>query len=262
LFETIRFTASGNPGGEFSFTSPGLYLSFHLGQFLRLEQRGSDGQWQGASLRGDVKVVLPGEQRTFIHRLPARFAGLHVPLPVLQKLEIAPARLRPHLILRDDPLRLMLEALQAEGSQGRSNPLFLSGAVQAILARLADLNGRGDRPVGSGFSARKLERALELINDRLDERLSVLELATACELSPSHFSTLFKGTMGESPYRYQIRRRVERAESLMRHGVSAAEAAVASGFYDQSHLARHLLRVRGRLDLQTVGTYRAKVESS
>jgi hypothetical protein len=62
--DSVRVSSDRNSGGAHRFTAPGLYLSFHLGRYLRLEQRTVDGLWRGASLFGDIKVMLPGPSRT------------------------------------------------------------------------------------------------------------------------------------------------------------------------------------------------------
>jgi len=244
MHEEMRLSPRANPGGEFSFTATGLYLSFHLGAHLALEQHGDEVHWRGSSLRGDIKVVLPGEQRMFRHRDSCEFANLTVPTSALQLFDVSHERLRPHVILRDAPLRHLMEAMLAEDAHGTSSNLFVSGAVQAIVARLACLNGqRAPAPPLRG-SAHRLQRVLSLIEDRLEEKLSIPELAQACGLSASHFAALFRSSFGEAPHRYQNRRRVERAEALMRAGMSAAHAALAVGFCDQSHFARHARRLR------------------
>ena len=77
-------------------------------------------------------------------------------------------------------------------------------------------------------------------------RFQVEDLARELDSSPSHFAALFSMSVGEPPHRYQIRRRVERAWELLLSGTAPADAAVAVGFYDQSHLSRHMRRVLGR----------------
>jgi len=42
-----------------------------------------------------------------------------------------------------------------------------------------------------------------------------------------------------------LRHRVDRAKDMLLNGVPASEAAVASGFCDQSHMIRHLRRSFG-----------------
>ena len=64
--------------------------------------------------------------------------------------------------------------------------------------------------------ARHLLRAKDLADARYFERLSVADLATAAGLSRAHFSQRFRLTFGESPHRYLLTRRLERAASLLR----------------------------------------------
>jgi AraC-like DNA-binding protein len=58
-------------------------------------------------------------------------------------------------------------------------------------------------------------------------------------LSVWRFATVFREQVGLSPHRYICRLRVERAQALIREGMSPAKAASEAGFYDQSHLSRH-----------------------
>jgi AraC-like DNA-binding protein len=55
----------------------------------------------------------------------------------------------------------------------------------------------------------------------------------------------FRMRLGTSPYRYLSMRRLDRAKSLMRDNCSLAEAAVESGFVDQSHMTRQFKRAYG-----------------
>jgi len=265
--DDVRLIRDQNPGGEFAFTARGLFLSFQLSPHLKLEQRASDRLWTGRSLRGDVKVVLPGEERTFRHALPAKFAHMTLGSALLEPFEVASARLRPHVLLRDAPLRHLMEALLAESALGAPNRLFTQSAAQTVVSRLLTLNGQPARLRNHGLPARALNRALELIEDRLAHNLSLLELSAACDISPSHFAALFKSSMGEAPHRYQTRRRVERARALLLDGTSPAEAAHAVGFCDQSHLARHMRKLLGttpgelaRLSSKRTGHQRSVLE--
>jgi AraC family transcriptional regulator len=242
----LRLIRDGNPSGEFSFTAPGLFLSFHLAQVLELEQRTSDASWAGRSFRGDVKVLLPGEGRTFRHRLPARFAHITIPTKLLAEFGTPAEALRPHIILRDPPLRHLMDALLAESlAEHPTSQLFAESMAQALVARLASLNGREPHEPRSRMPPVLFQRALELIEAELSRDLSVVDLAQACGLRPSHFTALFKASAGEPPHRYQTRRRVERARELLQRGNSPASAALAVGFCDQSHLGRHMRRLTG-----------------
>jgi AraC family transcriptional regulator len=246
MIELPRLIRAHNPGGEFPFKAKDLYLSFHLGQSLKLEMRTSDALWSGRSLRGDVKVMLPGEDRTFRHVQGADFAHIAISPALLASFGVEQRRLRPHVILRDRPLRHLFEALLAESEDDSATRLFAEAAAHAIVARLAALNGRPRPEPGRRLPAHLLQRALELLETRLDAELSIAELASACALSASHFSALFKASVGEPPHRYHVRRRVERARELLLLGATPATAAHAVGFFDQSHLARHMRRLIGQ----------------
>src|SRR6476469_3031231 len=65
--------------------------------------------------------------------------------------------------------------------------------------------------------ARHLLRAKDLIDARYREPLDVKALARAAHLSPAHFSREFRRTFGETPHRYLLTRRLERAAALLRN---------------------------------------------
>jgi AraC-like DNA-binding protein len=48
-------------------------------------------------------------------------------------------------------------------------------------------------------------------------------------MSPAHFSRQFKAAYGETPYGYLMTRRIERAMTLLRGGMSVTEACMTVG---------------------------------
>jgi AraC-like DNA-binding protein len=64
--------------------------------------------------------------------------------------------------------------------------------------------------------ARHLLRARDLADRRYAEPLDVPDLARAARLSPAHFSREFARAFGETPHRYLLTRRLERAAALLR----------------------------------------------
>src|SRR6187200_3658830 len=64
--------------------------------------------------------------------------------------------------------------------------------------------------------ARHLLRAKDLIDARYREPLDVPTLARAAHLSPAHFRREFRRAFGETPHRYLLTRRLERAAALLR----------------------------------------------
>src|SRR5437660_12930775 len=66
-------------------------------------------------------------------------------------------------------------------------------------------------------AARHLLRAKDLIGARYREPLDVPALARAARLSTAHFSREFRRAFGETPHRYLLTRRLERAAALLRN---------------------------------------------
>lgn len=64
--------------------------------------------------------------------------------------------------------------------------------------------------------ARHLLRARDLADARYADAIRVSDMARAAGLSPAHFSREFRSTFGESPHRYLLTRRLERAAALLR----------------------------------------------
>ena len=102
-------------------------------------------------------------------------------------------------------------------------------------------------PVAPGeLSREKLMRAVDYIEDRLHEDLTVAGIARAVHMSPFHFTRLFKKSTGQSPYRYVIEARAKRAKALLNsRKFSISEVAHQVGFADQSHLTHHVKRFYG-----------------
>ena len=76
-----------------------------------------------------------------------------------------------------------------------------------------------------------LLRAKDLIDRRYADHLDVAALAREAHASPAHFARSFKRAFGETPHRYLLQRRVERAKELLRRSdLSVTEASLEVGF--------------------------------
>ena len=89
-------------------------------------------------------------------------------------------------------------------------------------------------------------KVFSYIEDNIARELPVTELAPLCNLSPDHFSRLFKKSTGTTPHQYVLRRRVECAQkSLLETGTPLAEIARRLGFKHQSHFTQIFRRTVG-----------------
>jgi AraC-like DNA-binding protein len=101
-------------------------------------------------------------------------------------------------------------------------------------------------PIHGGLSPGALGRVRSHIKEHLIERIQLADLAAVAGLSVYHFAREFKRTVGVSPHSYVTRRRVEKAQEMLAHtDLPLSDIAIASGFFDQSHLARHFREFAG-----------------
>jgi AraC family transcriptional regulator len=125
-----------------------------------------------------------------------------------------------------------VEALDCDTDRARAT---LSRAVALIGESLASApnNNRG------GLAAWQAQKAIALIDERLERGARVTELAADVRLSQSHFSRAFKQSFKCCPQEFILRRRVERAQQLMlKTDKQLSDIALACGFSDQAHFSR------------------------
>jgi AraC family transcriptional regulator len=91
-----------------------------------------------------------------------------------------------------------------------------------------------------GMAPNKLRKAIEFINQSLEQVQTVAVSAIAAKVGMSyfHFSRAFKQSMGVSPVAYMIEGRVEQAKKLLAEtDVPISEIAQRVGFSSQSHFS-------------------------
>lgn len=90
-----------------------------------------------------------------------------------------------------------------------------------------------------------VRRALALIQERLDETLSLDELSKHARLDKFHLCRAFRAQVGMPPHAYQTQLRILRAKELLSNGVKPKDIAPRVGFYDQAQLTRHFRKIVG-----------------
>ena len=148
----------------------------------------------------------------------------------------------PHGSIDETVSHLGAALLPALNNPENAGKLFLDHVVLALNMHFAYAYGgmRSAAKISRGGLAPWQERRCkELINGRLGEQISLRELAKECRLSISHFAAAFRQTIGESPHRWLMRRRIETAkEMLLSSELALSAIALDCGFADQSHLTR------------------------
>jgi AraC family transcriptional regulator len=115
----------------------------------------------------------------------------------------------------------------------------VASALQAYLNHARNVASPVPSTARGGLAPWQLGRAKQMLITRLDEPISLAELARACKLSPSHFARAFRQTTGQPPHRWLMEQRMEKAKQLLVDStLSLAQIAQTCGFADQSHFTR------------------------
>jgi AraC family transcriptional regulator len=153
--------------------------------------------------------------------------------------------------LVDPRVEVLVAAVNAERIAGFSTGrLFLDSLEQALAVALVSGHSvRRPSPLRTyrgGLSPGRLRRIKELVQAKMEEELSLSEMADAAGLSTAHFANMFRKSTGESPHQFVLRQRVERAkEMLCKPEIRVLDVAVACGFKTQQHFARVFRRICG-----------------
>jgi AraC-like DNA-binding protein len=120
-----------------------------------------------------------------------------------------------------------------------------SGDASALLESLRRFIGLHSAEVPQRQPTGAVERAITHLRERYVTGVPLSELAAVANLSPYHFIRVFTRETGLTPLTYQNNLRLARAKRSLRVQARGAQAAIDSGYYDQSHLTRALQRTHG-----------------
>jgi AraC-like DNA-binding protein len=159
---------------------------------------------------------------------------------------------------RDIPVRLM--SARGDGrwwtalltpplSRSKVARNWAEGVVhsRARISTLGDLPlATAPEPSRGGLSPAVTRRVCDFIEGHLDEKIRLDGLAALAGFSTDHFARAFHQSVGVPPHTFLLRRRLEHVERMLREThAPLSEIALATGFSDQSHLARHFRRWAG-----------------
>jgi AraC family transcriptional regulator len=200
--------------------------------------------------RGDIDVIPALSQGGFDSHESSASLDVSIPPSALQRLAeeadipLSRVSLGTEHMVRDPALQHLVLALSEPGSD--NCPLYWESLSVALALRLLS---RSPMAVAQAQGARcggALVRVTDYIEDHLDGQLTLELLSKVAGMSRSSLHRAFKNAKGVALHRYVMLRRVERARSLIVRGrVPHSEAAMLSGFADQSHMARWVRRVLG-----------------
>ncbi len=210
---------------------------------------------------GEMLLVPSGEEGQARNAVPGEVLHLLIQPALVQRTAQEMGLRRTELVggaeIDDPRLRHLGLALREEArSGGASGPLFAESLTTALAAHLvtqystsaATAAHAGPR---GGFSASKLRRVTEYVQDNLNSSLTLAEIAAVAGVSPFHFARQYKRATGETVHAFVLRCRVEAAARLLRRNtLSVGQVAAEVGFAQQSHLAAHFKRTMGLSPLE------------
>ena len=148
--------------------------------------------------------------------------------PFVEDRSLYAALLKLHRLFENDP-----DPLESE-----------SGLVRS-LAHVARHSLSPLKPESPDVGRARVERAREYLHACFAENVTLRKLAAVAELSPYHFLRSFRAEVGITPHAYLMQTRIERGRMLLRSGTSIVDAALQTGFVDQSHFTRQFKRFTG-----------------
>src|SRR5258708_746666 len=142
--------------------------------------------------------------------------------------------------LVDARVGALVAAVNAERVAGfPSGRLFLDSVEQALAVALFNGCAGRHRSVQThrgGLGCARLRRIKAFVDAKMEDDLTLCEMAQAVELSTAHFSRMFRKSTGETPHQFLLRQRVERAKEMLRAAhARVMDVAVACGFKTQQH---------------------------
>jgi AraC family transcriptional regulator len=152
--------------------------------------------------------------------------------------------------LVDARVGALAAAVNAERVAGYpSGRLFLDSVEQALAAALVNgyaVRHRSVQTHRGGLGSARLRRIKEFVDAKIEDELTLCEMAQAVELSTAYFSRMFRKSTGETPHQFLLRQRLERAKMMLRSADGRVmDVAVACGFKSQQHFAQVFRHVYG-----------------
>jgi AraC family transcriptional regulator len=190
--------------------------------------------------RGSADVLTVYLRKAMVDRLAAEVFGRDP-----QHVE-----LQPQLGFTDplfEQLALALLRVMCAGEEGSGlyvDHLAQTMAVQMLRGHCSGISVRAPSTVTQ--SVPKLGRIVEYIDAALDGELTLDVMAEVTGMNLFHFARTFRRQFGETPHRYVLRRRIDRARRLLSETETPlVEIALACGFASQSHFTSTFRRLVG-----------------
>lgn len=194
---------------------------------------------------GDVIVFLPGQAHACADSGECTYLMISIPTAWLDEIGLAAESMVARSACLSNPDLYGKIVNLAELADLHSPAVEMEGSLIEILEMLVALDGFGistNREQALSCQVRTVRRYIET---HADEEIRLKTLASLADISPWRLNRLFSSQVGMPPHEFQNMVRVNRVKAMVSDGVELAEAAVAAGYSDQSHMTRCFRKVVG-----------------
>lgn len=200
--------------------------------------------------RGDILIFNPGDNHACVQTGNGTldYRSLNISKEVMLELvrETTGERSLPGFsgtVIRDDEVICQLQSLHELIMNGFRD--FKKEEVLLFLAAL--LIQRYGQPFEKCIPEcrEEIERTCEFIEAHYTERIRLNEICRYAGLSKSTLLRAFTRSKGVTPYGYLESIRIGEARELLKNGTAPVDAALQTGFSDQSHFTNYFSRLIG-----------------
>jgi AraC-like DNA-binding protein len=161
----------------------------------------------------------------------------------------------PNFITPDQQLAALFQAFQ----RTLESPAALLERSSRFHDVLACIISRHASPSQTSRNIKRerpaVRRVRQYLHENYADNFTLDELARLVGLSGFHLNRVFRMEVGLPPHAYQTQVRVANAKLLLSKGWSIDQAAMAAGFFDQSHFTNKFRRLFG----YTPGAYQKSI---
>ncbi len=199
---------------------------------------------------GNVVLFHPGDNHACVQSDDGTFdyRGLNISKEVMLDLteEVTGKRELPGFsenVISDDEVICYLRPLHEMVMNGSSD----FGKEENLLFLLSALIQNYGQPFEQCIPEcrQEIENACRFMERHFAERIVLDQICRRAGLSKSTLLRAFTKTKGITPYRYLETVRINEAKKLLSDGVSPLDAAIRTGFSDQSHFTNYFTRFIG-----------------
>lgn len=200
--------------------------------------------------KGSILLFNPGDNHACVQTDNGTldYRGINIAQEVMLDLaeEVSGRRELPGFsknVIRDDEASCYLRAL---------HELIMSGSrefekEENLLLLISQLIQQYGQPFDQCVPdcPAEIDKAVVFMQKHFAEHICLEQICQAAHLSKSTLLRAFTKLKGVSPYRYLETYRIAEAKKLLERGVTPVEAAMQTGFSDQSHFANYFTRFIG-----------------